>query len=308
MWTIEKINQYIKDQVEENLHLDYKGADSLSNTEGKKNEIGKDVSSFANSDGGTIIYGIKEFTQETKYFPEKIEPINRNSFSKETLEQIINSRISPRIYGIVITPVVIDHAKPNEVVYVVEIPKGTTAHQNMDKRYYRRYNFQAVMMDDWEIKDVINRVQRTQAFLRFMKSLHFDFQIKKHPSRGLKMEFDVQLVNTGMTAITLVECFIKGNSKINNNLISPNASFDDDLVEWRFNNEKSFTATNNDDVEYITNIQRVPILPSTFYYLGSVELFSDFFIDGGTLKISITTQDNVINEEVKGEEVFKLDQ
>ena len=40
---------------QENIALDYKASDSLQNTEGKQNEISKDVSAFANSAGGVIV-------------------------------------------------------------------------------------------------------------------------------------------------------------------------------------------------------------------------------------------------------------
>ncbi|WP_228414812.1 helix-turn-helix domain-containing protein [Chryseobacterium sp. G0201] len=66
MWTLEKINQFIKDCIEENIHLDYKGAGSISKVNEKKKEISKDVSAFANSDGGTIIYGVREFDEMGK--------------------------------------------------------------------------------------------------------------------------------------------------------------------------------------------------------------------------------------------------
>ena len=46
----------IATQFEENINLDYKGADSLQKTESKKKAISIDVSAFANSDCGTIIY------------------------------------------------------------------------------------------------------------------------------------------------------------------------------------------------------------------------------------------------------------
>jgi len=41
----------------------------LNNTERNKNEISKDVSAFANSDGGTIIYGI----EEEGHLPKRID-------------------------------------------------------------------------------------------------------------------------------------------------------------------------------------------------------------------------------------------
>jgi predicted HTH transcriptional regulator len=48
------IESLIESGIEESLHLDYK--ESL----GSNAEIAKDISSFANSDGGNIIYGIIE--------------------------------------------------------------------------------------------------------------------------------------------------------------------------------------------------------------------------------------------------------
>jgi Putative DNA-binding domain len=147
----------IANQVEENIHLDYKGADSLLKTNDKKKEISKDVSAFANSDGGTIIYGIREFDDiPRRHLPEKIDPIDRSNISKEWVEQVINSNIQPKVSGLLITPIQL-MGSVNNVAYVVTIPKSNTAHQASDKKYYKRYNFESVAMVDYEIKDIINR-------------------------------------------------------------------------------------------------------------------------------------------------------
>ena len=53
------------------------------------------------------------------------------------------------------------------MVYAVEIPKSHTAHQAMDKRYYKRYNFECVPMEHYEILDVLNRQQNPRIELRF---------------------------------------------------------------------------------------------------------------------------------------------
>lgn len=153
-YDIEYLNDLIINGVEENLHLEYKGAGSLQKADGKKAEISKDVSAFANSDGGTIIYGILEFQENTNHLPEKIDPIKREDISKEWLEQVINSNIQSKVPNIEIIPISIEETK---VVYVVNIPKGETAHQAKDKRYYKRYNFESVAMEDYEIKDILNR-------------------------------------------------------------------------------------------------------------------------------------------------------
>lgn len=167
-WDLSKLNSLIANKVEENLSLDYKAADALQLTEGKKNEIGKDVSAMANAAGGVIIYGIREFPDKAiKHLPEKIDPIIRTTISKEWLEQVIMNNIQPKISGIIITPITIDD-KDGTVVYVVEIPQGNTAHQASDKKYYKRNNFMSVPMDDYEIRDIMGRLNHPEMTLEFI--------------------------------------------------------------------------------------------------------------------------------------------
>jgi predicted HTH transcriptional regulator len=60
---------------EESLQLDFKRAESLDSTERRKAEISKDVSAFANSAGGTIVYGIGESAGEP-HVAEIFSPID----------------------------------------------------------------------------------------------------------------------------------------------------------------------------------------------------------------------------------------
>lgn len=122
-FTEAELSQMILNQTEENLHLDYKGAGSLATTDPKKKEISKDISAFANSDGGFVIYGIKEFDDNArKHLPERLDPVDRTVISKEWLEQVINSNIQPKIYGLTIHPIGLA-SSPNHVAYIVNIPK-----------------------------------------------------------------------------------------------------------------------------------------------------------------------------------------
>ena len=155
-WQQADVQKYIDDKIQESLLLDYKAADSLEKSDAKRREITKDVSAMANSAGGIIIYGIREHLEaDKKYLPEKIDPVDQSQISKEWLEHIINN-IRPRIDGLVIFPVSVNSGA-NHVVYVVEILQGTTAHQALDKRYYKRFNFESVPMEDHEVRDVMSR-------------------------------------------------------------------------------------------------------------------------------------------------------
>jgi hypothetical protein len=156
-WTKERLDQMITDGVEENLSLDYKSKGALSkNDDRKKTEISKDVSSFANSSGGLLIYGVAEFEDESrKHLPERLDPIQRSEISKEWLDQVIQT-IRPRIENVVIHPVTISEPD-NTVCYVVEVPQSNTAHMARDHRYHKRHNFTTAQMEDYEVRDVMNR-------------------------------------------------------------------------------------------------------------------------------------------------------
>ena len=60
-WTEGDIQDLIDNQVRENIKLDYKASASLAKkNDNCKKELSKDVSAFANSDGGVLIYGVVE--------------------------------------------------------------------------------------------------------------------------------------------------------------------------------------------------------------------------------------------------------
>lgn len=166
--TIEEIKTLISNKVEENHLLEYKAGDALQNTNPKKKEIAKDVSAMANAAGGLIIYGVKEYDNpEQNHLPEKISAVKRTEFTKEQLEQIIFSNISPKLENILIHPISIPDSN-EEVIYVVEIGQSTTAHQNTkDHKYYIRRNFQNEPMLDYEVRDIMNRTKQPDLELSF---------------------------------------------------------------------------------------------------------------------------------------------
>jgi len=168
-WTQERIEQeYISAQAEESTILEYKAAGALGKSDGRKKEITKDVSALANAAGGIIIYGVNEYDEDDKkHLPEGLDPVDRTRFPKEWLEQVINN-IRPRIDGLIIHPVPVNKdTRPNDVVYVVVVPQSTTAHQATDLRYYRRYNFECLPMQDHEVRDVMNRGAKPDAQVEF---------------------------------------------------------------------------------------------------------------------------------------------
>jgi Putative DNA-binding domain len=155
-FTKEYLVRLIADGIEESSQLEYKAAEALGRADGRKCELTKDISALANSAGGVLIYGIREHTDSDRsHLPERLDPVDQSEYSKEWLDQITAS-IQPRIEGLRIIPL---HVGPklSDYCYVIEIPQSATAHQALDRRYYRRRNFETTAMEDYEIRDVMNR-------------------------------------------------------------------------------------------------------------------------------------------------------
>ena len=212
-WNEARLQDYIANRIEESLNLEFKDAAALENTDLKKKEITKDVSSFANSDGGTIVYGIAESSMQPRV-AERISPVNQNTVPKEWLEQVI-ANIRPRISGVVIHPVQLDSAT-TDVAYVVEVPASSTAHQAADKRYYKRYNFESVPMEDYEVRLAMSRqagpdIRITDVEIRLaVQEVHIElFQSRGLPVRKITITPTIWIENFGFIKPTnLVRSFV----------------------------------------------------------------------------------------------------
>jgi hypothetical protein len=143
------LQRLIDDEIQESLALDYKASPALSKESKSRDELCKDVTAFANSAGGQIIFGIEE--KDSK--PTKID--GGSDLTREWIEQVIDSNVQPRVEGLVIRPIPIGQRH----AYVITIPQASARapHQAPDKRYYKRQNFQSVPMEDYEVKDVLHR-------------------------------------------------------------------------------------------------------------------------------------------------------
>jgi hypothetical protein len=200
IWTESKLLNFITGEIEESLTLEYKSAEALERSDYKKKEITKDVSAMANAAGGLIIYGISEFSEsDRRHLPKKITPVDRAKFPREWVEQIINA-IRPRIDGIVIHSVNLSSGE-NDAVYIIEIPQSNTAHQASDHRYYKRFNFQSVPMEDYEVRDVMFREQTPDIVLNFLIEI-------THSENQTFYNLIIQARNFGSTFAQYVACLL----------------------------------------------------------------------------------------------------
>ncbi len=92
--TFPDVQQFVNEKWPEGTSLDYK-RDAYGNSDADKKELLKDVSSFANTDGGDLIMGV----DEDKGLPTTIPGIAVADIDKERLrlQEIIQKGLEPRI-------------------------------------------------------------------------------------------------------------------------------------------------------------------------------------------------------------------
>ncbi|WP_316570679.1 ATP-binding protein [Neobacillus sp. YIM B06451] len=174
--TVDDIQELIDNQVKESISLDYKQSGALQKNEESKKGISKHVSAFANSAGGTLIYGVKE----DKCYPTDIDNgSDPKVITKEWLEDVISGTIERRIPNILINQIPLPNGN---VIYVVYIPQSTLAPHmaNIEKKYFKRYNFKSEPMEEYEVRDVMNR--HTSANLKL--NIKLDCQDPLFPELG----------------------------------------------------------------------------------------------------------------------------
>jgi hypothetical protein len=157
------INALVTDSIQEGLTLEFKETLELDN-EKQKREVAKDVSALANSQGGRIVYGIRE-----KALPDgllaagQVVPLKDGGLG-ERLPDIVNSTIHPR-------PAFRRRHVPVEggIVLVVEVYSSVadlhmvTGYQ--EHRYYRRGAKGNVPMTESEVREAYALANSTKASL-----------------------------------------------------------------------------------------------------------------------------------------------
>ena len=159
------IQHLVTDECPESMTLEYKAEQSFNNR--ARLEIAKDVSSFANTRGGTIIYGIPERRisdgMEEKAIPASEYGIQPISDFEIRLENAVTEVISPRLPDLWIKRVPIPR-RPGHVVYVVWHPESWLGPHMVqasgEQSYYKRGLRRTIKMTEPEIREAYMRVQR----------------------------------------------------------------------------------------------------------------------------------------------------
>lgn len=161
------VDAFLQQRIGENLILDYK-RELSTNTDKDRSELCKDVSAFANSQGGMIIYGVDEnSTDRTPQLPPFGTPrrVGRQSI-EEWASQVLRSGVQPPLdfemetfdYG----------GGPDRCVLVVRTHASPSAPHMVtlkgDNRYYgrfyRRSNYESRIAEEYEVREMLERARR----------------------------------------------------------------------------------------------------------------------------------------------------
>lgn len=167
-WNSELLRM-LRDQEPENSHLDYKEKRALlpinqggkgKDSQKRAEDISKDVSSFLNSDGGVLIYGIREVKNSPatggapiplSLFDSEQDGYRRGEITKEIIENLITSNIKPKPVSSLFNINEIEIC--GRVVFLIEVDAGIgTAYQASDWRYYQRSHYKSEPMEHYQIE------------------------------------------------------------------------------------------------------------------------------------------------------------
>lgn len=155
-WTLKHLRELLETAEQENVMLEYKASLAIGDwTDSRRNDLAREVAAFANSAGGTIVIGIGE----VEHKPAVIDGgTDTRLVSKESLESALRARIAPRIDNLTIKEIP-NPEKPFFAYFVIGVPRSMRAPHMVSPihRYYKRYNFECVPMEHYEVEDVRRR-------------------------------------------------------------------------------------------------------------------------------------------------------
>lgn len=162
--TLEDIQRLIDNKIEESLTLEYKR--ELNNK-----QIAIEVSAFANTEGGIIVYGLLD--------KDKIPTGTSwvvDSGVEERIQNVIMTAIHPKVEGVKIVRLP-NPSCDSEAVFVVDVPKSLETTHMAHNRYYRRRGSVSTPMEDIEVKNTMFSTGR-RAALRYEIAQNLELAIR----------------------------------------------------------------------------------------------------------------------------------
>lgn len=154
----EDIERLVENKIAENKSIEYKLELHIDKGEEKK-EFLYDITSFVNSDGGAIIYGVSELKDEAGKntgIPSNIIGLSVDNFDEliRKIEDVIKTGVEPNIPDIIIKPL----QKDDNKLLIIGLPKTIGLPRmvtyNSTNKFYRRRNSGKYLIDVYEMNQM----------------------------------------------------------------------------------------------------------------------------------------------------------
>jgi hypothetical protein len=150
------VREMITERWPESDTIDYKTTLNYSRQRDRI-ELAKDISSFANEVGGTLVYGVPEATEQEAPLPAALDQcgLEITPGMLETVENILLDAINPVLPNLFVKSVSLTEIAPLKLVIIHHPPSWNKPHMvelNQHRRFYRRGNYRAIPMREREIE------------------------------------------------------------------------------------------------------------------------------------------------------------
>lgn len=162
----------------ESITLDYK--QMVSGSEHDKAELAKDVSAFANSQGGYLIIGVEERRGKPVHPPCGTEQILGRQKAEAWVEQVLNTNIAQRVHT-EIKPIPIPGSE--KCIIIVHVPMSARMPHMVtygrDNKYYRRifkrHQFESLAAEEYEVREIFEKgVRMTDRVIAYLSFQGYD--------------------------------------------------------------------------------------------------------------------------------------
>jgi hypothetical protein len=236
----------------ETIRMDFKSSRILDADKDKSQivlNIAKEVSAFANTEGGVLLIGIETGKDAEKAIAVAIsEGVDPSIRKPEWLQHIVASNISPPLNGIIVRTIPLSGAKIGRVAYVIEIPKGETAYQSSaDFKYYGRHELESKALADNEIRLRMHRKRDAHAVIEIFTASKMTAEQEFNQRQAQLADMDATEKSEREYAEKSEDVYFippgrkKALDRRRKNLVAPKQVFDEYKFEFGIRNDGQIT-------------------------------------------------------------------
>lgn len=164
--TADSLREFLELGIPEGRHIDYKLRLSGDDPESQKLEFLKDITAFANANGGVLIIGTLE-PAEGRPVDEQLRGIERGEIEAHRLERAASSSIDPRIAGLQIRPIVLGE---NSFAILAHVPPSMARPHMVtsqgNRGFYIRHTESSQAMSTYEVREAVLATATAEATVR----------------------------------------------------------------------------------------------------------------------------------------------